>query len=111
MAIAEVKKSKASQASQEGGSAAALPVSGVAGGASGGREVGKGDEIIEGKRMQARGNPFALSPSQNLTCDARVFVAPTPPLSQLMSQLRGKGRSEGGAVAPTLERHRGPEAS
>ena len=57
--------------------------------------------------MQARGNPFALSPKSNLTCDARVFVAPTPPLSPL----RGKGRSEGGAVAPTLECHRGPEAS
>ena len=27
----------------------------VAGGASWGREVGRGDEIIEGKRMQARG--------------------------------------------------------
>ena len=47
----------------DGGSAAALPVSG-GGGSLWGERDRKGVEIIEGKRMQARGNPFALSQSQ-----------------------------------------------
>ena len=51
-----------------------------AGGASEGREM------IEGKRMQARGNPFALLPqthSQILKFDfvTRAIVVPAPPLS------------------------------